>query len=75
MISLKVIVFVIANFCEIKSNKDLDNLIKSDCLDHMVNCVVIYNNETTELMVDECKESWAKREVDIRKELKRKRDE
>lgn len=74
MISTTAIAFIISAFCGIKTTKDLDNPIKADCFDFMNNCVVVYNGETTEELMNQCKETWAKRENELRKELKEKRN-
>lgn len=74
MITTQMMVFIIAGFCGIKTPKDLNDDIKADCFDYMNNCIVVYNKETTEEVVNQCKENWATKEVELRKELKKKRN-
>lgn len=74
MLSVKAIVFIIAGFCNVKVPNDLRDNIKADCVDYMNNCIVVYNKETTEEIVNQCKENWANKELQLRRQLKEKRE-
>jgi CO dehydrogenase/acetyl-CoA synthase delta subunit len=75
MVKTVTIVFIIRAFCGINSPKDLNNDIKADCFDYMNNCITVYNKETTEEVIDSCKENWATKEVELRRELNKKREQ
>ncbi len=64
MISVITLTFILKAFCGISTIKQYDtDKLKGDCFDYMLNCTIIYNKETTEELVSQCKEQWANKEI------------
>lgn len=70
MISETTLVFILKAFCQLHTMADFEHPIKGQCIEYMINCTVPYNSQTTEQLVDKCKEAWAEKEVQLKKELK-----
>lgn len=61
MITESMIVFIIANFCAFKDPK-ITKTQKLECSDYMANCVIKDNGQTTNFIMNKCKDMWAERE-------------
>lgn len=57
MMTMSMLTFVIANFCQFKDPK-VPLSYKDDCLHYMANCSIIEDGKTTNKKVDECKNLW-----------------
>lgn len=66
MITPDMLSFIIAGFCSF-SNPSISQLHKEQCMEYMLNCSMRGKNDgsqTTNKMVDACKQRWAQEEYE-----------
>jgi hypothetical protein len=57
MMTMQMLTFVIATFCEFK-NPQVPRDYKEACMEHMVNCAIVEDGKTSNELVDKCRERW-----------------
>lgn len=56
--TIEMLTFVIAAFCGFK-DPNITKTQKLDCSEFMINCSILQDGKTTNILVDECKTRWA----------------
>lgn len=58
--TIQMLTFVIASFCEFKNPK-VPQDYKEACMHYMVNCSIVEDGKTSNKLVDQCKEKWVEK--------------
>lgn len=57
MISMTTLTFIIASFCQFK-DPSVPRDYKESCMEFIVNCAIVKDGQSSNKIVDECRERW-----------------
>lgn len=67
MVSIEMLTFIIATFCDIK-NQDIPKETRIECVESMTNCSIILDGKTTNKRIDYCRNWWINYERSTKKQ-------